>query len=432
MGPVQGDSGALDAEVYRVFAERVDCALVLLDPDLRIAWTSPRSGKVLGRSCEQLVGMSVLDLVHPDDLDQIIPVAMEIVDSPADSLSQPAAASAVELPIRVKTAAGGWTPVSVSGRVYDAQGRLLAVIRPAAERYALDRALDELGGDVGLTRVLNSLVALMEAQFDVPAVWLVHDHDDDVVALGPDDDSGVGEISEILKLIRAADLSSEVVVRGDRWVVPILCPRGDSLFGVFVLPEPRPGGPSPFDRHVLRRTTTLASLAFTRSADDRLLRHAAATDPLTGVLNRRAFEAQLARLALDPNQFPVSLFFIDVDGFKAVNDCYGHGVGDGVLIAVAERLVGSVRGCDVVGRFGGDEFAISVPRMPGGEKNNAVFERLTKAFVEPMRVRGKIISISVSIGTATADGPEGLERVVDLSDEDMYRHKPRPAGRQPS
>lgn len=274
-------------EVYRAFGERFSYALVLVDAELRITWSSPASIDVLGYAPGDMVGMSVLDIVHPDDLDQVMPMALEIVDRAAETLERPAAAKAVDLPVRVRSPAGQWIPVSVSGRVFDDSGRLLAVIRPAAERHELGVVLDEMGTSAGFDSVLESLVALLCAQFDVAEAWLIHDHDGIGAVVGAGSDAGVGDPAELLAAIRDGGLSPEVRVDEHRWIVPVLSGTQESLCAVLVLPSPRRGGPNPFDSHVLSRTVTLASLAFTRAEDDRLLRRAATIDYLTGVLNRR-------------------------------------------------------------------------------------------------------------------------------------------------
>lgn len=416
------DDVRVDLGVYEAFGERFSYVLVLVDAELRIQWTSPASADVLGYASDAMVGMSVLDLVHPDDLDQIMPMALEIAGHAAETMEQPAAAKAVDLPVRVRTAAGEWTPVSVSGRVFDASGRLLAVIRPAAERHALDVALDEMGSGAELDRVLESLVALLCAQFGVAQAWLIHDHDGSPAVIGPSADPGVGPPGELLGRIREGGLSPDVRVDEHRWVVPVLSGTQESLFAVLVLPSPRQGGPSPFDSHVLRRTTTLASLTFTRAEDDRLLRRAATTDYLTAVLNRRAFESQLAQCALRSDSFPVTLLFIDVDDFKSVNDIHGHRMGDDVLIAVARRLARVVRRDDFVGRLGGDEFAVACPGLPDDEVQSTR-RRLQGVFDDPIGLSGHDIAVSVSIGVATACDEDALEHLVDRSDADMYRHK---------
>lgn len=422
MNGVGVDASELRLEAYEVFGTRFPYALVLLDPGLSIVWASPATSLLLDLPRDQIVGTNVLDVVHPDDLAEIIPMAMAIIGQAAEVMWSPAAASNVELPVRVRTSDGGWSPVTVSGRVFDDSGRLLALLRPAVERHALDVVLDGLGRGADLDEVLGSLVDLVKAQFGVDQAWLVHDLDGDTCVIGSSQEPGIGVIDDLLSGVRSLGPSSEVRVDDHRWVVPVLSSTQESLLGVLILPTPRDGGPNPYDAYVLRRTTNLASLAFTRGIDDRRLRRAAATDHLTGVLNRRAFESHLAQTALRPNEFPATLLFVDVDEFKSVNDRHGHRTGDEVLIGVAARLSQACRATDVVGRLGGDEFAVLCAGLTDAEIA-AMRRRLDAAFADPFHVQGRQVRVSVSVGLAVAFDEDALEDLVDRSDADMYVQK---------
>ncbi|MCZ7631586.1 MAG: GGDEF domain-containing protein [Microthrixaceae bacterium] len=129
----------------------------------------------------------------------------------------------------------------------------------------------------------------------------------------------------------------------------MLSETGETLFGALELAAPRPEGPAPLDVHLLARVASLASIAFARHRDDRLLIEAANTDYLTGLANRRHFESRLAEQAIAIDALPLALLYVDVDDFKAVNDNYGHHAGDQVLAAVAARLSHVVRPGDFVG-----------------------------------------------------------------------------------
>ncbi len=421
------DASELQLGAYRAFGDRFPYALVMLDASLTIVWASPGASRLLDLPEDQVIGTNVLDTLHPDDLDEIIPMAMEIIGQAAEVMWSPAAASNVELPVRVRTSAGGWSPITVSGRVFDDSGRLLTLLRPAAERHALDAVLDGLGRGADLDEVLDSLVELVRAQFGVDQAWLVHDLDGETCMIGSSQNPGPGVGAHLLDEIRGDDLtgpglSSTVRVDEHRWIVPVLSPTQESLLGVLILPSPRDGGPNPFDEYVLRRTTNLASLAFTRGMDDRRLRHAAATDHLTGVLNRRSFESHLAQTPLRPDEFPATLLFVDVDEFKSVNDRHGHRTGDEVLIGVASRLSQACRAADVVGRLGGDEFAVLCAGL-NDDEIEAMRTRLDAAFADPFDVQGVHVRVSVSIGLAVAVDEDALEDLVDRSDADMYLKK---------
>jgi len=152
------------------------------------------------------------------------------------------------------------------------------------------------------------------------------------------------------------------------------------------------------------------------------LQRAATTDHLTGVLNRRAFELRLAQTALRDDHYPVAAFFVDLDGFKSINDTYGHHVGDEVLTAIAARLQSAVRSCDSVGRLGGDEFAVLCPDLEMAEIDRMT-GRLQAVFSDPVEVSGYRLGVTSAIGVASTQDEGGLEHLLRLADADMYRHK---------
>ncbi len=167
-----------------------------------------------------------------------------------------------------------------------------------------------------------------------------------------------------------------------------------------------------------------------RHEAERELEHQATHDALTGLANRVALLARLqaahARVR-DGDSPGLCLLFCDLNGFKAVNDTFGHGAGDELLVAVAHRLTASVRATDVVARFGGDEFVVlcegAAPAVVTGE----VYPRIAAALREPVRLTGAGASaaVAVSVGLATC-GPDDSIDVADLlrmADGAMYAAK---------
>ena len=125
----------------------------------------------------------------------------------------------------------------------------------------------------------------------------------------------------------------------------------------------------------------------------------AARDPLTGVLNRTAFEAAVMRVA-SASQQPVTLIMLDIDDFKAVNDKHGHIVGDAVLAALVDRMRQSLRANDLLGRFGGDEFLLLCPGV-GPRIALAIANRmLARISGDSIRHDGHELNITASMGAA--------------------------------
>lgn len=180
----------------------------------------------------------------------------------------------------------------------------------------------------------------------------------------------------------------------------------------------------PFDLRELRVRVRAAERML--AAQDEL-RARAVTDDLTGLLNRRGVLDRLGHeLALSRRDGrPLSIAVIDVDRFKAVNDAYGHAVGDEVLQEVGRRMQAELRGYDDLGRHGGEEFAAI---LPGCDASGArsVAERMRRSIcVEPVRTSAGPIAVSVSAGVAGADPAvtDDVTRLLARADRALYLAK---------
>jgi diguanylate cyclase (GGDEF)-like protein len=173
---------------------------------------------------------------------------------------------------------------------------------------------------------------------------------------------------------------------------------------------------------LLRDNYRLAGAVAEREAQ---LHHLAFHDALTGLANRALFLDRLGH-ALDlanRGARAVSVVFVDLDGFKAVNDTLGHAAGDQLLIAVARRMRGAIRASDTLARLGGDEFAVLVEQ---GSDATVVARTLLATLRRPFTLDGRQVSVSASIGVATADpglGAEQAPALVHRADIAMYAVK---------
>lgn len=182
----------------------------------------------------------------------------------------------------------------------------------------------------------------------------------------------------------------------------------------------------------------LAALLQRLSLEDALraererLEHLAHHDPLTGLPNRALLGERLAlTLARDRRERALTaLFVIDLDGFKALNDRFGHAAGDELLIAVGHGLRRAVRAGDTVARWGGDEFAVVAGGVADREAVKTVADHLHTALREALRDHAQGVDVRASIGVAVADdasvAPEALLHRADLA---MYRAKREGGGR---
>lgn len=175
-------------------------------------------------------------------------------------------------------------------------------------------------------------------------------------------------------------------------------------------------------RHALARHEVLADLEHARSREAQRATH----DHLTGLPNRMLFFDRLghavARSERSGSHFAV--VFIDLDGFKTVNDMCGHDVGDDLLRQVAARLTANVRANDTVARLGGDEFTILYEGVSDRPTADALVRHLQATFAEPCMIDGRPHSIVLSAGLALyPENGRDVDALLKFADSAMYAHK---------
>ena len=156
------------------------------------------------------------------------------------------------------------------------------------------------------------------------------------------------------------------------------------------------------------------------------LAHRAFHDPLTGLPNRALFVDRLEHALAHASRHrqPVTVLFLDVDDLKAVNDSFGHEVGDELLISVSSRLRACVRPGDTVARLSGDEFAILLEDATRLADATRVVERIVETWQAPVVVSGHTLFVTASVGIATSDfGQDRAEELLRRADLAMYRAK---------
>ena len=162
----------------------------------------------------------------------------------------------------------------------------------------------------------------------------------------------------------------------------------------------------------------------------RELEHRAMHDTLTGLPNRELLMDRLtvALARLGRQGTAVGVLFIDLDGFKEVNDVHGHDVGDELLVSVAARLRREVRDGDTVARYGGDEFVVLCEDLVRVEAAAPLAQRLADAVAQPVSTGERLLVVRASIGVVVEQNPQtSAEALVKRADAEMYRvkHAPR-------
>lgn len=156
--------------------------------------------------------------------------------------------------------------------------------------------------------------------------------------------------------------------------------------------------------------------------------HRANHDDLTGLANRAAFNAQLQKMVKPPLRGDTfAIMYLDLDGFKPVNDSNGHAVGDRLLIMVADRLRKVIRAKDTIARIGGDEFAILLSGIRSDRDATQIAHRIVASIEHPFSIEGRTLTIGISVGIALAPmhGVDAQD-LMNKADQAMYAAKQSP------
>jgi diguanylate cyclase (GGDEF)-like protein/PAS domain S-box-containing protein len=418
-----------EAHVTTLLAGHGWLGIFALDADLNLVYANEAASAIAGRNLANSLGRNVIELIHPDDVNTAAVSLPFVADGRAS------------LPTVVRSMRddGGTTPIEVTVQAvtFDRTDlRYVLTVREAEGRLALDDIVTATSrGD--LPEAMHALVRLLEADGDFRCS--IHWWDDDgsmLTATAPPIDAIVAQPG-FAALVEIA--LEERVVNGslDRFG---LQPAGSGRLGFCALgvgraPDlavvigwlPYADAVGPAGRALFDRVAGLAALAIERHGLDTRLRNAAATDHLTGVANRKAFGEEFARLGAQPGSF--GLLLLDLDGFKAINDAYGHAIGDEALVVVADRLRAGTSDGTVIARLGGDEFALLVPGIDRHDAVDALTRRVRALVDQPIWTSAGTVALSTSIGAVLSDPAGHDEGLLARADAAMYADKRTRSGR---
>lgn len=413
MGTDAAGSGA-DARRAALYASLVEDAfefIVVITPDFTVEFASRPITHQLGIAPEDIVGRSVADFVHPDDLHRaLIHMSSWGHGMPGGSTS-----------FRLRPGPDApWLGFDMTAaEVSDGVQTLLAVYcRPADYQHATDEVLARLlSGDdraAALTPVLDVFSwKLNDSQ--VAIAWYEEGAGHRFVSTGIGADlAGVGEHAgaawtqarQSFEPVLRPDhdgleprLAEQAVAagRGGYWIVPVTDAGSGIPALITIWARSAIGQP---DGHAYGVTIArrYVEVILRWSSYVAALNDAARRDPLTDLGNRNAlFDA------LEEGRYGGALLFCDLDHFKPVNDAHGHAAGDEVLRRIGARLAGSIRSSDLVARTGGDEFVVVAPAATP-DQSLALAERILAAVGDPITVAGVEVRVGVTIGVAHEEG----------------------------
>jgi diguanylate cyclase (GGDEF)-like protein/PAS domain S-box-containing protein len=411
--------------------------VIAIDEATIIRYANPACEVLMGWPPADLVGRSVAELLHPDDLDRAAEVVglmqgdgLGVAITPAD--------------YRVRHRDGHYVPLEINAAepVPEGQDRglVVLVVRYSGDAHLQSRVLELLTTNAPV----DEIIAL------VPGFgsWR---HPDDHYALRYHDALGqpVGVGSEVVTRLMAAhdgprtpwaiaeggvdvmlgldDLDPALAAAAEAeglhvcWVLPV----EDPLHGCHatLLSWTGSGARPLVHRYALEMMGRSLRLILQWRHHMSRLEHAANTDPLTGVANRAAFFAELGR-RLDHEPGLVGVLVVDLDKFKPVNDQFGHAVGDEVLTRVSDRLRAAVRDGDLVARLGGDEFAVVLPALRDPAEAEAAAARIVEVLGQPIPFGDGRVEVGASVGVAVSlDGATPLLRLLEQADTALYEVK---------
>lgn len=303
-----------------------------------------------------------------------------------------------------------------------------------------ERALGWLGPSHGAAEVFTAMIEELRAITDLRSPMLT-DVDGDKAIIDVESDPR-GQSRFLCRMLVGVFAATPSLWDADGVSVENRCTRrGDDQceFTAHWYDRPRRGSmPTPFVKDLERLRSWAATLPATpqgllvgtvRAIEESAL-HAAVPghslrDPLTGLANRAGFELRMAdEYERRGGTFAgLGLVFVDLDGFKPINDTHGHQVGDALLAQLGERLVGDLRSDDFVIRLGGDEFVV-VAAVPDDDAADRLATRVRAVFDSPFIVSGRALELGCSVGTARApDDGSTLESLIEHADAAMYREK---------
>jgi diguanylate cyclase (GGDEF)-like protein/PAS domain S-box-containing protein len=401
------------AALLRCLDQYPDVALIV-GPDGSIMWGNRAGEKLFGRSIESAVGLSGLDFVHPEDI--------ELVLRSLTSIQGKETGAPIELRVR---SSSGWRLVEVIGTPVSwlEEGSVLLSVRDLTERRRFEVSHDADSGFRSLVHNAAVLTILLSPDGLVRscsgALTRLLGHDSELVEGRPLEDLvSAGDRPALQEALRRAALGASTV---SPVVVVVSMLRYGSEAQV------------PFELSFVNLVDDPTVSGFVVSGVDvterrrleRELQYQAFHDSLTGLGNRALFQDRLEHAVMGSNRAGrrLTLFFLDVDNLKSINDTLGHAAGDAVLRASADRVRSCLRSSDTAARIGGDEFGILIEDMVhlGGSK--VLADQLLAACREPIQVGPNLLWTTLSIGITFDTPGASLAQLLQNADRAMYAAK---------
>lgn len=395
----EGGGGGARARALHTLLELSQYGILLLDERLRIAWVSNAGAASLHYTADELIGQRAADYLDPAQSPGVLERVGEVLQDVGDETP------GWQLGVRVRVCCGDGISrdFEFGGWAAESEGRseLLLVFLDVSERARVEDVLMSIT-EHDLDGALRQFVELASAQLRAPVGIALHP------SLGGATYATAGARPTLFDDLTSAETG--VTVR------PIESGSGAVVGWLTVeLPQVTAWGAETIDRLV-----SLLGLVLSHQARFTDLLDAAATDPLTGLSNRRTLDYSLLAAEATAAQ-GWAVLYCDLDRFKSINDDHGHDAGDAVLRAVSSRLRQAVRSADVIARIGGDEFVVlaQADRAQAEHLQERVRAQLAPPIVDDLGS----FEVGVSVGLATATTAVGVRELLTTADAAMRRDK---------
>jgi diguanylate cyclase (GGDEF)-like protein/PAS domain S-box-containing protein len=414
---------------------------------LDVVFLVDREGRIahVSAACESVFGYRPVDMIGLLQSDFMVPEDREATASEAARVR--AGEPRVGFQNRYRHKDGHAVPVMWSARLLPEQGLRVGVARDMSAimraellqqtTYEITAAAHRASDLAGMCAELHQIIARL-APVDGAAIVAdgVGERGEAVICFSGVEAERQERLGERLRNWTRApslcDALGEVRhAHGDcseTWRALALTGRRGANGALFL--RERAGRHPQLDTELFRFITAQVAIAVERQQLHAELLRAARHDDLTGLPNRRLFHDRLsialARARRGDRRF--ALLFLDIDRFKQVNDTLGHGAGDRLLQAVADRLVHCARDSDTVARLGGDEFVVLAEELARPEDAVLIADKIRAALAAPVHVAGRVLDVRASVGIALfPDDGDEAEQLLRHADAAMYADKSRDA-----
>ena len=433
--------GRVDARFHERVLDHVPLPVLVLDPLGHLTYVNRAVLDLTGWTEADVLGTTIVDHVHPGDIGWVATAYEQLNTVVTDERQRK---SRPGLRFRILGHDGTAHPIEAYGGALgdDVIDGTVYALRPAVEDGLLDDILTGIGGGATLEEIVTDSIRLTTAPpLEVDAAVFAQHADGTAELLASSNRSLAGLVADTTTDAPWSTLASgpahtpvdelpdefrrDLAAAGfrDCFHAGAHAPNVELTLRIIVASR---------DSHRvwtgviqrLERARELMSVVLLKRHNDLVLADAAARDSLTGLPNRAGLQHRFA--AAQDRTEGSALMFVDLDGFKTINDAHGHGVGDQVLTTMADRLRRAVRIDDVVARIGGDEFAILVGE-PGSRLDDTVLRRLADRVVgmsaEPVLIGDRSVGLSASVGVSRVTPGRSLDETLTRADAAMYDAK---------